>query len=141
VKIPVSPGYCAVILCIKPINTASLLDKSQLSRKKNFLDGLGREMVHILKQNPRIDTFLELSNRFADEFGLLDGYCKEPFLSLGSIGIQSSVALFGHALFTIVKRQDLQNVIRVLSGFNGKLIVCDIDNSGAKLIDKPYDTQ
>jgi pantoate kinase len=140
-KIPVSPGYCAVILCIKPINTACLLDKSQLSRKKNFLDGLGREMVHILKQNPRVDTFLELSNRFADEFGLLDGYCKEPFLSLQSIGIKSSVALFGHALFAILKKQNLQKVIRVLSGFDGKLIVCDIDNSGAKLIDKPYGIQ
>ncbi len=140
-KIPISSGYCAAILCIKPINTARLMDNSQLSCKKNLLDELGREMVHILKQNPSIDTFLELSNRFADEFGLLGGYCKEPFLSLKSIEIKSSVALFGHALFTIVKRQDLQKVIRVLSGFNGKLIVCDIDNSGAKLIDKPYDTQ
>ncbi len=140
-KIPISSGYCAAILCIKPINTARLMDNSQLSCKKNLLDELGREMVHILKQNPGIDTFLELSNRFADEFGLLGGYCKEPFLSLKSIEIKSSVALFGHALFTIVKRQDLQKVIRVLSGFNGKLIVCDIDNSGAKLIDKPYDTQ
>jgi pantoate kinase len=98
-------------------------------------------MVHTLKQNPSIDTFLELSNRFADESGLLGGYCKEPFLSLKSIGIKSSVALFGHALFTIVKRQDLQKVIRVLTGFNGKLIVSDIDNSGAKLIDKPYGIQ
>jgi uncharacterized membrane protein len=49
--------------------------------------------------------------------------------------------LFGHALFTVVKRQDLHKVIRVLSGFNGTLIVCDIDNSGAKLIDKRYGIQ
>jgi uncharacterized membrane protein len=45
--------------------------------------------------------------------------------------------LFGHALFTIVEKQNLQKVIQVLNGFNGTLIVCDIDNSGAKLIDKP----
>lgn len=140
-KIPISNSYCAVILCIKPINTGWLLGKAQFSGKKNSLNESGKAMINTLKQNPHIDTFMELSNDFADRFGLLDGYCKQPFLSLKSVGIKSSVALFGHALFTVVKRQDLDNVVRALKGFEGRLIVCDIDNSGAKMIDKPYDIQ
>jgi pantoate kinase len=137
-KIPLPQDYCAVILCIKPINTESLLDGSQFSNKKNLLNEAGKAMLNKLKQNPDIDTFMELSTEFADKFGLLDGYCKEPHLSLEYIGIKSSVALFGHALFTIVKRENLQKVLQVLNGFDGTLIVCDIDNSGAKLIGRSY---
>jgi pantoate kinase len=138
-KIPISSQYCAVILCIKPINTECLLDKSQFSNKKNLLNESGKAMINKLKQNPDVDNFLGLSSDFANQFGLLDGYCKEPFLTLKSVGIKSSVALFGHALFTIVKRQNLQKAFQALNGFDGKLIVCDIDNSGAKMIDRIYD--
>jgi len=138
-KIPVPNEYCAVILCIKPINTGWLLGKSHLSDKKNSLNELGKSMINTLKQSPTIETFLELSNDFARKFGLLDEYCKDPFLALKSVGVKSSVALFGHALFTVVKRRDLDKVIRVLNGFDGKLIVCGIDNSGAKMVEKSYD--
>lgn len=140
-RVPITDEYCAVILCIKPINTGWLLDRTQFSDKKNSLNELGKAMINTLKQSPNIDTFLDLSNDFAKEFGLLDEYCKDPFLALKSVGVKSSVALFGHALFTVVKRQDLDKVIRALNGFDGKLIVSGIDNSGAKMVEKSNDIQ
>ena len=108
-KIPVSSKYRAIVLCIKPINTECLLDKSASSGGKNsLLNEKGKAMVNELRQHPNIDTFLDLSNVFAKEYGLLDSFCREPFLSLDSIGIKSSVALFGHALFTIVRKKQCQ---------------------------------
>ena len=90
-------------------------------------------MMTKLIKNPDIDTFLELSNDFAGKCGLLDGYCKDPMLALESFGIKSSVALFGHALFTIVKKEKLHKVIQTLNQFDGKLLICGIDNLGARL--------
>ena len=91
-------------------------------------------MMNELIKNPTIDTFLNLSHDFAKKCGLLDGYCRDPMLSLESLGIKSSVALFGHALFTIVKKEKLHKVIQILNQFDGKLLVCNIDNLGARVI-------
>lgn len=132
-KIPVSSEYLAIVLCIQPISTESLLDKSFYFDKNNLLNLSGRTMMTKLIKNPDIDTFLELSNDFARKCGLLDGYCKDPLLALESLGIKSSVALFGHALFTIVKKEKLHKVIQTLNQFDGKLLICGIDNLGARL--------
>jgi pantoate kinase len=132
-KIPVSSEYRAIVLCIQPISTESLLDNSSYFDKNNLLNLSGRAMMTELIKNPDIDTFLKLSNDFAKKCGLLDGYCKDPMLALESHGIKSSVALFGHALFTIVKKEKLHKVIQTLNQFDGKLLICSIDNLGARL--------
>jgi pantoate kinase len=135
-KIPVSSKCRAIVLCIKPINTDCLLDKPVSSdEKNNLLNETGKAMVSKLIQHQNIDTFLELSNVFAKECGLLDGFCREPFLSLDSIGIKSSVALFGHALFTIVAQETVPKVTRVLKQFDGTLLCCPIDGIGARVIE------
>ena len=132
-KMPVSSEYRAIVLCIQPISTESLLDNSSYFDKNNLLNLSGRAMMTELIKNPDIDTFLKLSNDFAKKCGLLDGYCKDPMLALESHGIKSSVALFGHALFTIVKKEKLHTVIQTLNQFDGKLLICSIDNLGARL--------
>ena len=138
-KIPVPSKYRAMVLCIKPINTECLLDKPVSSdEKNNLLNEAGRVMVSKLIRHPNVDTFLELSNVFAKECGLLDGFSRETFLSLDSIGVKSSVALFGHALFTIVAQETVPKVTRVLEQFDGTLLCCSIDGIGAREIeDKP----
>jgi pantoate kinase len=132
-KIPVPSQLYAVIFCIKPISTDSILEKS-FSSCNNYLNNSGKVMIEKLLSNPDIDTFLELSHVFAKQQGLLDGYCKDPLLKLISVGIKCSVALFGHTLFTVVKKGDLDKVIHILKQFEGKLIICNIDNIGARLV-------
>jgi pantoate kinase len=134
IKIPVPSEYFAVIFCIKPINTESLLEKSFSSNNSYPLNVSGKGMIQKLLLNPTIDTFLELSHIFAKQYGLLDGYCKDPILRLMSVGIKCSVALFGHTLFTVIKKDDLDKVIHILKQFEGKLIICNIDNIGARLV-------
>jgi pantoate kinase len=133
-KIPVSSQLYAVIFCIKPINTDHVLEKSFSSCNNYSLKISGKVMIEKLLSDPSIDTFLELSHVFAKEYGLLDGYCKDPILKLKSVGMKCSVALFGHTLFTVVKKGDLDRVVQILKQFEGKLIVCNIDNIGARLV-------
>ena len=133
-KIPVPSEYCAVIFCIKPINTDSILEKSFSSSNNYPLNVSGKIMIQKLLLNPNLDTFLELSHIFAKQYGLLDGYCKNPIMRLMSAGIKCSVALFGHTLFTVIKKYDLDKLISILKQFEGKLIICNIDNIGARLV-------
>jgi pantoate kinase len=91
-------------------------------------------MVYELLRDPSIDNFLNLSKDFAKKYGLLDGYCKGPIKKLESFGVKCSVALFGHTLFTIVNKDLTENVIQLLKQFEGTLLVCGIDNFGARLI-------
>ena len=133
-KIPVSLQFYVVIFCIKPISTDSILEKSFSSSNNYSLNISGKVLIEKLLSNPNIDTFLELSHVFAKQYGLLDGYCKDPILKLISVGIKCSVALFGHTLFTVVKKEDLDKVVYILKQFEGKLIICNIDNIGARMV-------
>ena len=133
-KIPVSLQFYVVIFCIKPISTDSILEKSFSSSNNYSLNISGKVLIEKLLSNPSIDTFLELSHVFAKQYGLLDGYCKYPILKLISVGIKCSVALFGHTLFTVVKKEDLDKVVYILKQFEGKLIICNIDNIGARMV-------
>ncbi|HEY0580110.1 MAG TPA: hypothetical protein VGC75_05335 [Candidatus Nitrosocosmicus sp.] len=134
-KIPISSKYRAIVFCIKPISTSYLLNKSLFSNEYDLLNNSGKAMIDELVKNPDIDTFLKLSSDYAKKCGLLDGFCKDPVLSLESLGVKSSVALFGHALFTIVEKKIVNRVIRVLKQFNGILLDCSIDNYGARMVE------
>lgn len=131
-KFPISDDFYVIILCLKPISTKSILNKSFIS-KNDSLNLYSKTMIEQLINNPTIDAFLDTSCTYAKKFGLLDGPCKEPALSLQELGIKSSVALFGHTLFTIVKKEQIDDVLRILSSFDGKIFVCNIDNFGARL--------
>jgi pantoate kinase len=134
-KIPISSKYRAIVFCIKPISTSQLLNKSLFSSEYDLLNNSGKAMIDELVKNPDIDTFLELSSDYAKKCGLRDGFCKDPILSLESLGVKSSVALFGHALFTIVEKKIVHRVIHALKQFNGILLDCSIDNLGARMIE------
>ena len=133
-KIPISSDYRTIILCMKPISTKVLLEKKDFSDKNDSIDVSGRTMVYELLREPTIDNFLDLSKNFAEKYGLLNGYCKDPIKKLESFGVKCSVALFGHTLFTIVNKELAENVIQLLKQFEGTLLVCDIDNFGARLM-------
>lgn len=131
-KFPISNDFFVVILCLKPISTKSILDKS-LCGKNDSLNLYSKTMIKQLIKNPDIDTFLNTACNIAKKFGLFDGPCREPALSLQKFGIKSSVALFGHTLFTIVKKEQISLVLNTLDQFDGKIFVCNIDNYGARL--------
>jgi pantoate kinase len=121
--------YKAVILCIAPLST-----KAFLMDHVNLANPLGEKMLKRLRVSKNVDEFLSMSYHFAHYLGLTEFRCKEPLESLKSHGIEAGVALFGETVFTIVPVDKLNYVKQYLKTFEGTLIVCNIDNTGARVL-------
>jgi pantoate kinase len=81
-----------------------------------------------------VDDFLKMSHEFAETLGLTEGRCKAPIAALKVKGIESSVALFGHTVFTLVPQARAEEAKDALKGFGGTLLVCNIDGNGARVL-------
>ena len=120
-----------VILCISPMST-----KEFLSHNITELNGFGEKMLDRLKTTRNISDFLEMSFEFANALGLVRGKSEILASKLKSRGFGCSVALFGNTIFSIVNSNYVRDVVTCLEGSGGRLLVCKIDNQGARLIDK-----
>ena len=54
--------------------------------------------------------------------------------ALKSRGIESSVALLGQTVFTLVPRAMAKEARDAIKGFGGTLLVCNIDGNGARVL-------
>ena len=59
-KFPISDDFYVIILCLKPISTKSILNKSFIS-KNDSLNLYSKSMIEQLINNPTIDAFLDTS--------------------------------------------------------------------------------
>lgn len=126
--------WIAAILCIEPIKTELFLSTNLNTKKNQILNKIGEQMTSQLSHINSVDKFLDLSYEFASLCGLTEGKCREPIRRLRSEGYKSSVALFGHTLFTITQKDNLSHIVDILKNYKGKIIVCGIDNLGARLL-------
>lgn len=136
IKSEFPPNWCAVILCLEPIKTDQWLDKSITKEKKHSLNLLGRKMIDNLHQYNNVGSFLDMSYQYACEYQLDKGKCQYPLHVLQAEGVRASVALFGHTLFTLTERDKVPKIVRLLEQFKGQLLVCSVDNLGARLLKK-----
>jgi len=128
-KIDLNKDYKAIILCLAPI-----LTKSFLTNRMNEINGIGGSMLTKLSASKSIDEFLKMSHNFAETLGLTEGRCKGPIAALKTRGIESSVALFGQTVFTVVSQDMAAKSVNALMEFGGTLIVCNIDMTGARVL-------
>ena len=128
-KINLDKNYKAIVLCLAPI-----LTKSFLTNRINEIDGLGGIMLTKLSESRSVDDFLKMSHRFAEMLSLTEGRCNGPIAALKTRGIESSVALFGQTIFTIISEERAAEAAGALRGFGGTLIVCNIDMTGARVL-------
>jgi len=134
IKSKLSTDWCVIVLCLEPIKTEVWLDKWVTNENKHSLTLLGRKMVNVLHQDPKVESFLEMSYQFAHEYHLDKGKCQNPLNLMQAEGIQASVALFGHTLFTLTERDKVPRIVKLLEQFKGQLLVCGVDNLGARLV-------
>ncbi|HEU0144493.1 MAG TPA: hypothetical protein VFQ47_06890, partial [Nitrososphaera sp.] len=128
-KINLDKNYKAVLLCLAPI-----LTKSFLTNRINEINGLGGIMLSKLSSSRSLDDFLKMSHRFAEMLSLTEGRCKGPIAALKKRGIESSVALFGQTVFTVVSEEKAAEAAGALREFGRTLIVCNIDMTGARML-------
>jgi pantoate kinase len=110
------------------------LTKSFLTNRMDEINGLGGIMLTKLLESRGVDDFLKMSQRFAEMLSLTEGRCKGPIAALKTRGIESSVALFGQTVFTVVSQASAAEVAATLREFGGTLIVCNIDMTGARVL-------
>ena len=123
-------GHRAIIFCMAPIST-----KSILSHNFDFKSGWpDNAWLNNLKAAVDIRDFVNMAYEFVSNMGLTEGRCKEPISSLKSHGFDSSVALFGDTIFTIVPEDRVREAELCLVGFNGQLFTCSVDNVGARVL-------
>ncbi|HKU84316.1 MAG TPA: hypothetical protein VJP58_09760 [Candidatus Nitrosocosmicus sp.] len=134
IKSELSPDWCVIILCIEPIRTDLWFEKSVTNENRFILNLLGKKMVSDLQRDQNVGSFLDMSYQFAREYNLDKGNCQNPLNLLQAEGIKASVALFGHTLFTLIERAKLSRVVKLLEQFRGQLLVCGVDNLGARLL-------
>jgi pantoate kinase len=91
-------------------------------------------MLAKLSESRSVDEFLKMSKEFAGTLGLTEGWCKAPMAALRAKGIESSTALFGETVFTLVPQARAKEARDALKGFGGTLFVCNIDSSGARVL-------
>jgi pantoate kinase len=120
-------GYRVIIFCMGPIST-----KLILYGNSNFESGWQDDTL--LKPAVSIKDFVSKSYKFVSKMGLTEGRCKEPINTLRSHGFDSSVALFGDTIFTIIPEDRVPEAERCLGGFKGQLFTCGVDNIGARVL-------
>jgi pantoate kinase len=121
-------GYKAIILCMSPVSTKHILKKNDFGcswSEQGVKDPLG---IANLKD------FLDTSYAFVSNKGLIDHQSRDIISNLSSLGFTSSLALFGRTIFTVVPKDKTEQVVNCLSGYQGQLITCGIDNIGARML-------
>jgi pantoate kinase len=126
-KIPVHDRK-AVLFCVAPVST-----KEFLTTKIQLINGLGGKMLSKLITSKSIDDFMILSLEFARSIGFMSHKCNNIVDDLLANGYISSTAMFGETIFSLVKNDDVKNVKKILDKYDGKMLLCDIDNNGARL--------
>ncbi|HYA85116.1 MAG TPA: GHMP kinase [Candidatus Bathyarchaeia archaeon] len=118
-------GYKAIILCMGPISTKLVL-RGNSNIRSEWRDDTPRTVS--------IKDFVTMSYEFVSKMGLTEGRCKEPIKALRAHGFDSSVALFGDTIFTIVPEDQVLEAAGCLGSLDGKLFTCGIDNTGARVL-------
>ncbi len=118
----------AVIFCMAPVST-----KEFLTNKIQLINGLGGKMLSRLTKTRSVDDFMQMSLEFARSIGFMNKKCNEVVDDLLANGYRCSTAMFGETVFSIVKDNAVENVKKVLSKYDGSILVCAIDNNGARV--------
>ncbi len=134
-------GEKVVSLYCGSLPTKRFLADSTFKRKVNVL---GRKLIEGLLQEPSIINFLIRSRMFSDGIDIYTPELKMLLRSMDRLGFSSfTMNMFGEAIFTITGGERLQSLLHLLRAnkpLGSKLIVSDIDQLGARLIDKSEDT-
>ncbi len=108
-----------------------LLTKSVLSNPKKVaaINRSGGSKVKLLDRKPTLSTFMDLSEQFAIETGLMARSVQSAIDAASKLGL-ASMCMLGNSVFAVGDREGL---VRVLSEF-GEVWVCKVDTEGPRIL-------
>jgi len=122
------------IFCFSPIFTRYFIE----TIRKISNNECSYMMMKVL-QTKKIADFLHLSCKFSQSLGFLNKTCNNLIDNLMQNGFQSSAALFGQTVFTIINENELEIVRKISKNIPARLFISDVENEGARLLTK-HDT-
>ena len=91
-------------------------------------------MVNKLIESNDTEEFQDMSVKFAKYVNVVTPKMNQVITILHKNGIKCGVALFGETIFSLVTKDEKNNVKEILKRFDdGLIITSKIDNSGARL--------
>jgi len=122
-------GHGDAVLCVVG---GKLETKSVLSdpAKRAAVNAAGARTLATLLKSPTMDAFLEQSQAFARESGLLSPDLERAMHAASSVG-RASMSMLGHSLFAFGNVRALE---KALAPF-GDTMVVPIDQAGARLVE------
>jgi len=118
-----------IIICFNPIST-----KKFLNEKISSINGLGGKMVQKLIESNNTEEFHDMSLKFAKYINVITPKMNQVINLLHKNRIKCGVALFGETIFSLVTKDEKNEVKKILEQFDdGLIITSKIDNSGARL--------
>jgi len=133
-SIPISDNRVVAYLNFGPIFTREILT-DEASRQR--INELGGNLVDELAKHPSPSNFMVLSRKFAERVGLISKRLRAVLEEADSAGLTCSMAMLGETVFSIVRRDQVEEVHEVFSRHapsDSNVFIADIDFKGARLL-------
>ncbi|MFQ6073681.1 MAG: pantoate kinase [Candidatus Bathyarchaeia archaeon] len=133
-SIPIRDGYVVACLSFGPINTSEVLADEVFRQRINEYGG---NLVDELVRHPTLGNFIEFSRRFAEHTGLISKRLRAVLEEADSAGLTCSMAMLGETVFTIVRRDQVEEVHKIFNKHapsERDVIIAEIDFEGARLL-------
>jgi pantoate kinase len=124
------PGNFDIVLCVigKKIHTRSILtDTTKLAKIASY----GRYCTKKLLEKPSVEHLFSLGWEFTRKIGLADEKVLQAIEAANRYGM-ASMCMLGNSVFAVGNTPMLQKTLEAF----GEIWVCDIDQGGARLIEK-----
>ena len=134
-KIPVENDYAVVCLSFGPISTGEVLTSEKFRQRINEFGG---ELLGRLIAEPKPHVFMGLSREFAEHVGLISPRIRRILTETDSRGLTCSMAMLGETVFTLVERDNLEELLPIFhrhASSEHNIIISEIDFQGARLLD------
>ncbi|WP_428326014.1 pantoate kinase [Nitrosopumilus sp.] len=119
-----------IMICFSPISTNKFI-KERLSQ----INGLGGKMVNRLLESKDYKHFQDMSLEFAKYVDVMTPRMQKIVDELIQNDIKCGIALFGETIFSMVPKEDEDEVLEILQKYSdGVIINSELDNIGARVL-------
>jgi len=133
-SIPINDNHVVACLSLGSIPTKKVLT-NETSRQR--INELGGNLVDKLVRHSTVSNFMKFSRRFAEHVGLIPKRLRAVLEETDRAGLTCSMAMLGETLFSITKRDQLEEIHEIFSKHapsERNMITTEIDLKGARLL-------
>ena len=123
-----------MVACIVygPLSTRKILADPVIRGRINEVGG---KFVDQLVERADVAHFMKLSRCFAEHVDLFTGKVRQTLDEIDRAGFVCSMPMFGEAVFTLIEKERIGQLLKVFRRFEGgKIIIADVDSAGARLL-------